>query len=298
MLESHLEEFVRIVEAGSVSAAARELGVPRASVSRRLARLEASYGVQLLHRDTHRQNLSEAGSQLYLRARRIVADLEEARSAVSQLDTVPRGLLRVGLPAGAGFEMLLARAYRKAYPEVELEFLSTHANDDLLDNRIDVALRAGRIEDEQLIGRKLLSFRNQVYCAPSLIDERGPPTLENLSSWDCLLGFDGYGRPKTQWPLSDGGTVPVRGPIRTNSGASRIEGALLGMGLILASERVCRSHVASGELVQVLEGVVGTSISVSLVWPATEFLPPKTRAFIDLASELIGTLARKRDAGQ
>ena len=295
-IESYLEEFVRIVETGSVSGAARELGVPRASLSRRLSKLEASYGVQLLHRETHRQTLTQAGSELYQRARKIVAQLAEARSAVSALDSVPRGLLRVGMPATAGIEIVLAKAYLETYPDVELEFIGAHTHDDLLSNNIDIALRAGRVDDERLIGRKLVSFRNLVYGSPELLERLGPPSLQTLSEWPCLLGFNPSGRPITEWPLWDGGTTPVRGAIRTNSMESRIEGARMGLGLTLASERSSRRWVDSGELVPVLVEFVGSVTPVTLVWPPTEFMDPKVRAFIDLATDVIGQLVRRRDA--
>jgi len=297
-LESHLEEFVTVVEAGSVSAAARELGVPRASVSRRLAKLEAAYGVQLLHRETHRHTLTQAGRELYQRARRIVADMAAAQAAVSALDGVPRGLLRVGMPFGSGIEMLLARAYREAYPQVTLEFVGTGTHDDLLGHGIDVALRSGPIADEALMGRRLIRFNDQVVASPDLLERLGPPTLATLAEYPCILGFDNDGRPVAEWPLWAGGTTPVQSTIRTNDATARIDGARMGMGLTLASERLTRDHVAAGELVPILTEAVGREVTVSLVWPASEFMPPKVRAFVDLAVELIGALAAARDNAQ
>lgn len=295
-LESHLEEFVQVVEQGSVSAAARALNVPRASVSRRLARLEAAYGVTLMHRQTHRQALTEAGRELYGRARRIAAQLAEARRAVSALDGVPRGLLRVGVPPDAGVEMALARAFREACPEVSLELVAAHGPLDLVGDGIDVALHAGPIADESLIGRKLASFRNIVCAAPALLEARGTPTVETLPEWPCVLGFDGAGRPITEWPLWDGGAVPVRGPIRSSSAASRMQGARMGLGLALVSERAARRAIEAGVLVPVLVDAVGSTTAVTLIWPAAELLDPKVRAFVDVATGLIRGMVRARDA--
>ena len=297
-IESHLEEFVSIVEAGSVSAAARELSVPRASLGRRLAKLEESFGVQLLRRETHQQSLTEAGNELYWRARKIVAELVETRSAVQAVESVPRGLLRVGMPAGAGIEMRLAEAYLRTYPNVQLEFVAAHTHADLRDNRIDVALRAGPIDDLTLVGKKLLSFHNVVYASPTLLEQRGEPTLETVGDWPCVLGFDSSGRPVTRWPLWDGGTVAVRSAVRTNNAESRLDGARCGLGLTLASERLARPFVSREELIPVLTEDVGSVTSVSLVWPQTEFMPPKLRAFIDLAAEILGQLVMTRDTEQ
>ena len=297
-IESHLEEFVSIVEAGSVSAAARELSVPRASLGRRLAKLEESFGVQLLRRETHRQSLTEAGNELYLRARKIVAELAETRSAVQAVESVPSGLLRVGLPANAGIEMQLAEAYLRVYPQVQLEFVATHTHADLRDNRIDVALRAGPIDDVTLVAKKLVSFRNVVYASPTLLEQRGVPTLDTIADWPCVLAFDTSGRPVTRWPLWDGGTVAVRSVVRTNDAESRLDGARRGLGLTLASERLARSFVSREELIPVLTEDIGSVTSVSLVWPQTEFMPPKVRAFIDLAADVLGRIVATRDKQQ
>ncbi len=293
-LESQLAEFVEIVEAGSVAGAARVLDVPRASVSRRLAKLEERYGVQLLHRQPPLR-LTEAGSELYQRARKIVGELEEAHRAVSALDAVPRGLLRVGMPAASGIEMLLASAMLERHPEVSLEFIATPTHDDLLGNRLDIALRAGEIRDEGLMSRKLVTFNNYIYGAPSLLERLGTPTLETLPQFPCMLGFDSEGRPQSEWPLWSGGTVNVSGPIRANTFQSQFDGAKLGLGLTLCSERLARSAVRSGELMPLLQDEVGHRMSVRLVWPAMEFMPPKVRAFIDLAAEVIGEVVSARD---
>lgn len=295
-IESHLEEFVAIVEQGSVAAAARALGVPRASLSRRLARLEASYGVTLVHRETHRHTLTQAGRALYQRARKIVGDLAEARQAVSRLDDVPRGVLRVGLPEAAGLEVPLASAFIARYPEVQLEFIGAQSHRDLLGSGLDVALQVGEVPDLNLIGRTLITFRRLVYAAPSLIARLGPPTLDRLATYPCLLGFESDGQPETHWPLWSGGRTPVQGPLRTTNLNSCIEGARRGLGLTLTSERAARPWVESGALVPVLEDEVGAQTTVRLVWPATDYLEPKVRAFVDLACEVIGAMVRARDA--
>lgn len=294
-IESHLEEFVCIVEEGSISGAARKLGIPRASLGRHLANLEASYQTRLLHRETQKQTLTAAGKELYLRARKIVADLAETRSAVSTLDGVPRGLLRVGLPAESLIDVTIARTYLAAYPEVKLEFIGIQKHEDLISRGIDVALRSGKIEDEGLIGRKILSFKTLVYASPDLLERLGTPTLETLPGYPCILGFDANARPIVRWPLWSGASVSVQGPLRTNRMSSRHEAAIHGMGLAMLSERIARKDVTQGKLVPVLTDIVGTTTPLTLVWPSAEFMEPKVRAFVDLMVDLIGKVAAKGD---
>ena len=293
-IESHLEEFVTVVESGSVSAAARALGVPRASVSRRLARLEEHYGTALIHRETHRHTLTEAGRELYQRARRIAAELEETHRAVSVLDGVPRGLLRVGLPPDSGLEVPIARVFRERYPEVELELIGSFTHDDMLAHGLDVALRPGEV-NEALVGRKLITFRRLVYASPTLLESEGTPTLETIQEFPCVLGFDAIGRPVERWPRWNGTHVRVSGSIRSNNTSARIEAARAGLGLVLASERIVRAAVRDGELVGVLHDEIGVDVPVRIVWPATDFLQPKVRAFIDTASGVVGEMVRARD---
>ena len=295
-VESQLSEFVRIVEAGSISAAARACAQPRASLSRRLATLESFYGVQLLRRDTHRQVLTEAGNELYRRARTIVSELEATRHAVSSLDATPRGLLRVGMPPESGVESALAREYLAQCPEVTLEFVASYTHEDLVSSRLDIALRAGPFGDENLIGRRLKAFDNFVYGSPGLIEELGPMSLERLSEAPCNLGFDHDARPIRAWPLWAGGTVAVQGRLRSNSMTTRVRGARAGIGLSFLSERIARPFVATGELVPVLPTVVGSETVARLIWFPTAYMAPRMRVFIDVATEVIGSLVRERDA--
>jgi DNA-binding transcriptional LysR family regulator len=205
-------------------------------------------------------------------------------------------VLRVGLPPAAGIEMVLADAYLTAWPEVELEFVSGHGQLDLLGSGIDVALWVGPVPDERLIGRKLASFQSLVYAAPRLIERLGMPTLTTLADYPCVLGFDSVGRPERSWPLWAGGTTPVQGRMRSNSMPGRIDGARMGLGLTMASERFVRDQVAAGELVPVLTDVVGRMTTVRLVWQPSAFLDPKIRAFVDLSVQVVERMVKARDA--
>lgn len=208
-----------------------------ASVSRRLAALEARYGVRVLHRDTHRQALTEAGRELYVPARKIVGELDEAHRSVAVLDGVPRGLLRVGMPPYVPTEIALAERYLAAYPEVELEFVSALTHTDLVAAGLDVSLRLGHIDEEQLIGRRLLSLADRVYASPPCSTASAPPPSTPSTASPACSASDPHGRPVRTWPLLDGGSVPVLARFRSNQAETRLAAARRGIGLTLAGER-------------------------------------------------------------
>ena len=287
-----LFEFVRIVEEGSVSAAARSLGVPRASLSRRLSGLEKRLGVRLLHRTTRTQSLSHAGDELYSRARRIVSAAREAEEVVRRVDDIPRGLLRVSLPPSLGRDSSMTERlileFMDRYPEVSIEVICTSRHVDLIGEGIDVALRAGEVRDPSLFAKRL--WRNRAFAVASsdYLARRGSPeTALELAQHDCLLGFEAGERPERSWPTLAGGSVPVQGRLAVNDLTVRLSAVLQGYGIALLPEMFVQSQVEAGHLVLVLPDVIGISSGVALVYPERDFLDPKVRAFVDHASAVI-----------
>lgn len=280
------EEFVRTVDEGSVSAAARSLGVPRATLSRRLGRLEERLGVRLLHRSTRRLKLTRAGEELYPRARRIVEEAIAAQDAVRRLDEVPRGLLRVSVPINIDLSMApFIDSFLAAYPDVELEVWATTRHLDLIAEGIDVALRGGLVADGSLIGRRVLATELAGVASPDYLDARGRPTdPEELADHECILGFLRGERPERFWPLHDGSRIPVSGRLITNDVELRLAVALQGRGIALLPLSFCLGALAAGRLERVLEGALGSAAYLTLVYPEREFLDPKVRAFVDHAA--------------
>ncbi len=290
-----LHEFVRIVDEGSVSGAARALGVPRASLSRRLSALEGRLGVRLLHRTTRSQSLTRAGDELYDRARRIVAAAHEAEEAVRRVDEVPRGLLRVSLPPSFGSRGNVGRRllmdFLDLHPEVQLEAIATSRHVDLVGEGFDVALRAGTLRDPTLFARRLWRNWAIAVASPAYLERRGAPQRpEELIEHSCLIGFEEGERPQRSWPLRDGGRVPVRGRLASNELTVRFEAALGGHGIALVPELLARGHLEAGRLVEVLPQHVGIYEGLSLVYADREFLEPKVRAFVDHAVEVMAEL--------
>ena len=276
-----LSEFVAVVAEGSISAAARALGLPRSTVSRRISGLEQELGVRLLHRSTSRLVLTEAGRELNRRARRIEADATDAWNAVRRLDDTPRGLLRVSTSSGILDGLLLE--YAADFPDVRLEVLDTARQVDLVGEGIDVAVRFGPVGDPNLIARRLAGVRAVVVGSPAYLEQHGvPKTPEELSEHACLVGFGGDESPLRSWPVGEG-RVAVSGPIAGSSRRLLRLGAIAGLGLTFLPWIAVRAELESGELVQVLTDSATAETAVSIVFADREYIEPKVREFVDRA---------------
>ncbi len=280
------DAFIGIVDAGSISGGARALDVPRATLSRQLARLEKRLGVRLLHRSTRKLTLTPAGEELYPRARALLSTAQAAVRAVQRLDDVPRGLLRVSCaPLESPILGHLLADYVDRYPEVKVELISSTRHRDLAAEKIDVALRSGIVRDPNLVARPLMRTELVAVGSAEYLATHGvPATTADLAQYACLCGFRSGLRPSPRWPLKDGGRVEVAGPLVTNDLMALLGATLSGLGIALLPRSLVQAEITRGELVPVLEDTVGQVVSISLVWLEREFLDPKVRAFIDLVS--------------
>lgn len=278
------EAFVAAYEAGSITGGAERLGIPRATLSRQLSRLEARLGVRLVHRDTRRFDPTEAGQELYERARRIVAESREALEAVRRNDDVPRGLLRVSVPpssADPAFSLMLVE-FARQWPEVRMEVHASSQHVDLKAGRFDVALRAGVLRDPDLIARVLVETHVALVAAPAYLARRGTPTHpDQLADHDLLVGFDGGIVPSRRWPLLDGGFVAIEGHLASNDIDLIKAAAIDAHGLAMLPALVCVDELRAGQLVPVLTDQVGLHSTLALVYPERAYLLPKVRAFVD-----------------
>lgn len=279
-----LDTYVAIVEAGSISEAARRLDEPRATLSRKLARLEEHLGVRLLHRSTRRMALTRAGDELYCRARRIVEETQAAERALRRLDDVPRGLLRVSIPAGPDSQTYgeMFAGFLLANPEVRVEILATNAHVDLVAQDIDVAIRAGRITDPNLIARTLMHSDFLAVASAEYLRAHGTPASPaDLASHRCMTGFAGGDRPASSWPLRSGGSVRVTPWSSCNDPAILLGLVRRGLGIAMMPVSFVVDAIRAGELVAVLPHEVGSRLDVAAVYPEREFLDLKVRAFVD-----------------
>lgn len=272
-----LTEFSAVAHEGSISSAARLLGIERTTLSRRMSSLEAELGVRLLHRSTSQLVLTPAGEELRKRAGRIVADAEEAWSAVRRMDEVPRGVLRVSMVGDALDGMMLR--YARDFPEVRLELVDTSRQVELIAEGIDVAVRFGPVQDINLIARRVdVGVDRIVVASPDYLEGMGRPrSPEDLSEHQCL------GARKSAWPLRAGGRVPVSGRISASESRLLHKASLAGLGLALLPVPLVYEDLNSGALDPVLRDVLGDTAQVRIVFADREYIAPKVRVFIDRA---------------
>ena len=281
-----MREFLAIAEAGSISEAARGLGLPRATLSRRLSALEADLGTRLLIRRTTRLALTHAGEELRKRANRIVADAQEAWDAVRRLDETPRGLLRVSVTGPYFLDLFIQ--YLCDFPEVRVEVQSTPRHVDLLAEGVDVALRVGPVRDKDLIARRLHTDRLIAVASPDYLANRGTPLKSSeLTKHSCIVGVFGDWTPNAKWPLLKGGEISVSGRLSANDIALVRKAAIDGLGIVLVASAVVAEDAQQGRLTPILLDQIGAEMPVSLVYADREFIDPKVRKFVDRAAETI-----------
>ncbi|CAA9309234.1 MAG: Probable transcription regulator protein of MDR efflux pump cluster [uncultured Lysobacter sp.] len=283
--------FVKVVEHGSFISAARALRLPKTTVSRKVQDLETRLGAQLLHRTTRKLGLTEAGNIYFEHCQRISRELDEAESAVSQLQGGPRGWLRITAPYSIGITWIapLLGDFHALHPEVRVEMVLTNEPLDLIDKEIDVALRIGHLADSNLVARRLGTFRSQVYASPNYIARHGEPLHPDDLQHHRGLTFSKHRRNGAYyWPLSDGErSVDFRvDPVLVANDPGFLTGALIcGEGLMLTSDVTVKAYVEQGLVQRVLAGWVGPEFHCNAVFPKGRVQSPKVRAFVDFLVE-------------
>lgn len=291
--------FVKVVEQGSFTAAARALGLPKTTVSRKVQELEARLGAQLLNRTTRRLGLTEAGSVYYEHCQNIARELDEAESAVGQLQGGPRGWLRFSAPYSIGIAWItpLLGEFHARYPEVRLDMHLSNEPVDVIGGEIDMALRAGPLPDSSLVARRLATFRTQVFASPRYIERHGEPLHPDELRHHRVIAVRKHyhAHPsRITWPLSDGTRTieyPVDPLIVANDPSAVIGPVLCGEGLTLASDVGAKPYVEAGALRRVLAGWTGPEVALSAVFPRGRVVPPKVRVFVDFLVERLSSSA-------
>lgn len=275
--------FARVVDAGSFTAAARQLGMPKSTVSRKVAELEERLGARLLQRTTRKLHLTDVGHTYVQYARRVVGELEEAELAVTRMQEAPRGLLRVSAPLSVGWLGPIVTSFLRRYPDVEVEMLGTDRVVDLIEEGFDIAVRAGRLADSTLIARPLGVMRSYIVASPAFLAEHGTPASpEDLARTDCVA-FGGVREP-TIWRLqADGKTTPfkIRARFVVNDFDMVQEAALGGLGVAMLPIFRCIDDLRAGRLVRLLREWCSPDIPMHAVYPSTRHLSPKVSAFLD-----------------
>lgn len=287
-----LDVFVHVVEAGSFSAAARDLGATPSAMSKQISALEDRLGARLLNRTTRRLSLTETGEALFERARPALGALAEAEEAVVALNAAPRGRLRVNMPASFGEAHVapVLPGFMQRYPDVSLEVTQTDRFVDLVAEGVDVAIRVAELKDSSLIARRLAPLRRLICAAPAYLAQHGTPAHpRELTGHNCLTFVERTHH--IDWTFEEGGkrqTVTVAGTLQTNSVRTLVGAAVDGLGIANLSNYRIVEELKSGALVPLLEDYERPPSSVYAVYPASRHLSPTVRAFIDYLVETIG----------
>ena len=288
-----IEAFVRVAETQSFSDAARLLGTSKSAVSRAVSGLEATLGARLLHRTTRALTLTEVGRGYLERANRILADLAEADSAVSQLQSAPRGRLRVNAPMSFGFLHLapLLPALLARYPELAVDITMNDRFVDLVDEGFDVAVRIGTLADSSLISRRLAPIRRVLCATPGYLAAHGVPVLpDDLRAHQCLCNSNLPAGREWRFTAPDGRSLPVEvsGRLSANNGDALRVAALAGLGLVNLPSFIVGGDLQAGTLVSVLAPFIRQDLALHAVYPHARHLSPKVRAFVDFLAESFG----------
>ena len=295
-----MEVFVRAVELGSFSAAARNLRLTPSAISKLITRMEDRLGVRLVLRSTRSLQLTPEGEALFDRASRIVGDIEEAERTVSSGADQPRGPLRVNanIPFATHCVIPLVPAFLARYPGVTLDLSLTDFMVDLVGERADVAIRTGALRDSSLKARKLIESRRVVAAAPAYLARHGvPETPDDLARHNCL-NFN-FRRSLDEWPFLDAPgepatktvrTIPVTGNMKANNGETMRLLALAGVGIVRLSRFHIGGDITDGRLVPVLEDYnPGDVEPVHAVYIGHEHLSNRIRAFVDFLAEQLAS---------
>ncbi|RUO62139.1 LysR family transcriptional regulator [Pseudidiomarina insulisalsae] len=291
--------FARVVAAGSISAGARELGMPKSTISRRLSELEEEQGIRLVHRTRRGLKLTDVGQAFLQHCEALVSAAEAAQQVTQLVREKPRGTIHVSAPYGLSQSLLtlLLPPFMQAYPEVVIELVVTNRPVNLLDEGIDVALRVrSSIEDSSLIARPLSDAPLTLYGAPELLERRGIPKhpLDLLDFPQLSLHYTS-GRYAYQLTADDGDqlTISFQPRLITDDMLVLREAAIQGEGLVALPNYLCVEAVSAGQLQRVLPNWQLPMGIMHLVYPHRRGLLPAVRVFIDYLVEHIPAVAQR-----
>jgi len=281
-----LEVFVEVIEHESFTDAADSLGVSKSFVSKQISRLEDRLGVRLINRTTRQLHLTDAGAAFFDRAKRIVEDIDEAERSVMQLNTRPRGTLRISAPMSFGLEYLspVLNDFLCDHEELSLDLELSDRNVDLIDEGFDLAVRIANLRDSSFMARKLAPAELMVVASPEYLAKHGrPQKAHDLSDHMCMQYT--YQASGTNWrlisPSGQDVSVPITGRIKANNGNVLRDAAVRGVGLAILPDFICTRDVAEGRLVRVLEDWSMGTRAIWAIYPHSRHLSAKVRACVD-----------------
>ncbi|RUO78830.1 LysR family transcriptional regulator [Idiomarina tyrosinivorans] len=286
-----IDEFVQVAETGSLTAAAKQLGISVAQVSRNIATLEQRLGIQLLYRTTRRTRLTDEG-QLYLpHCQHLLQGREEADLAVMARREQPQGLLRITAPVFYGEQVLspFLSIFLRRYPDCQVDVKLSNDTLNLLEQHVDVAIRLGQLGNPRLHARKLGSRHHYLVGAPSYFAQYGrPSSIEDLQQHACLTGSINH------WRFQANGEIirwqpqqRLQARLQANSGVVLVNAAKQGVGLALLPDYYVVEAIKQGELDEVLADYRQPDDGIWALYPESRQRLPKVRVFIDELHEYL-----------
>lgn len=287
-----LQLFTRIVEVGSFARAADQLEIPRATATHAIQALETRLGARLLERTTRQVRTTLDGQAYYERCVRVLADLDDAESALSQVAVSPSGTLRVDLHGTHATHIVLPRidAFRARFPRIELVVSSGDRLVDLVREGVDCVVRAGEPRDSTLVARRLAAMPQVICASPAYVAERGLPSHpDELSAHRAVRFFASAGGIDYPFELLVDGRVrryALGGWLSVNDAECYVAGALRGCGLIQLPRFHVEDALADGRLVEILPGFESPALRMSAMYPSQRQLSPRVRVFVDWLAQL------------
>lgn len=284
-----LSVFVRAGEARSFTVASQQLGISASAVSKAIVRLEARLGVRLFHRSTRSIHLTPEGALFLERCRRILCEIEAAETELSQTQGAPRGKLRISMPSVGKHFMPTFAAFKRLYPDIELDIDGSDRLVDVIEEGFDAVIRSGDLTDSRLMARTIGSCRKVLIGSPDYFQRHGLPKVpEDLAQHACLI----YRFPSTGkldvWPLSRDGQrleLNLTPSMVTNTLDPQVCFAQEGLGIACLPEIAVRADLDDGRLITVLDDFNPYCMTFRLLWPSSRHLSPKLRVFVDFMAE-------------
>ncbi|HUA56950.1 MAG TPA: LysR family transcriptional regulator [Candidatus Sulfotelmatobacter sp.] len=283
-----MSTVLAVVEAGSLSAAARRLNTPLATVSRKVSELETHLRAKLFDRSSRKLVLTDAGTTYVAAAKRILADISEAERVAAGEYTAPTGELIVTAPVGLGrlYVIPLLTDFLRAYPDIDVRLVLADRVISLLEDQVDVALRIGVLPDSSMMATRVGATRRVVCASPTYLAARGTPRApEDLAGHDCIT-YAGFVATDV-WTFVRAGAdvaVPVRSRLVVGSVEAACDAARAGIGITTAFSYHVEAALEAGTLTTVLDAFQPPALPISLVYTAGRFLPIKLRAFLDFST--------------
>jgi DNA-binding transcriptional LysR family regulator len=289
---TQLRAFVTIVEAGSISAAARSLHTTQPTLSRQLSAFEARCGSQLLRRDTHRMHLTDTGHRVLADARAILALADESAQRLHKNQAAIEGKIRLFSTIDFGQTMVsrLIASFIQAHPAVNIELAYSNRPLHMLEEGCDAGVIAGAVTDDSLVARPLGSIARHLFAAPSFLKDRKTPRKpQDIADWPWMVlpdkRFGGSPEMVLHGPGAETATLHVK-PVMVSEGVTSLrEAARMGLGVTILPNWLAEADVVSGRLERVLSKWRGDDVLAHIVYPAPRHLPARVRVFIEFAME-------------